>query len=74
MTAQPDATAPSPRHSKGPRTEDGFVLTGVDAEGFRDADVLRGVVRHSSAERVASAVGEAAMAVRFVHEHLSPEA
>ncbi|MET7995900.1 FAD-dependent oxidoreductase [Amycolatopsis sp. NPDC005232] len=73
--------------------EDGFVLTGADAEGFRDADVWRGVprsplvletsrpgvfavgdVRHGSVKRVASAVGEGAMAVRFVHEHLSQEA
>ncbi|WP_020664664.1 FAD-dependent oxidoreductase [Amycolatopsis benzoatilytica] len=73
--------------------EDGFVLTGVDAESFRDADVWRGVhrppqvletsrpgvfavgdVRHGSVKRVASAVGEGAMAVRFVHEHLSQEA
>ncbi|MGW4398955.1 FAD-dependent oxidoreductase [Amycolatopsis nivea] len=72
--------------------EDGFVLTGGDAEGFRDADVWRGVhraplvletsrpgvfavgdVRHGSVKRVASAVGEGAMAVRFVHEHLSQE-
>ncbi|GAA3846725.1 FAD-dependent oxidoreductase [Saccharothrix violaceirubra] len=73
--------------------EDGFVLTGADAEGFRDADVWRGVhraplvletnrpgvfavgdVRHGSVKRVASAIGEGAMAVRFVHEHLSQEA
>ena len=72
--------------------EDGFVLTGADAEGYRDADVWRGVqraplvletsrpgvfavgdVRHGSVKRVASAVGEGAMAVRFVHEHLSKE-
>ncbi|GLY38277.1 thioredoxin reductase [Amycolatopsis sp. NBRC 101858] len=72
--------------------EDGFVLTGADADGFRDADVWRGVhraplvletsrpgvfavgdVRHGSVKRVASAVGEGAMAVRFVHEHLSQE-
>ncbi|HVV11431.1 FAD-dependent oxidoreductase [Amycolatopsis sp.] len=70
--------------------EDGFVLTGADAEGFRDADVWRAVhraplvletsrpgvfavgdVRHGSVKRVASAVGEGSMAVRFVHEHLS---
>jgi thioredoxin reductase (NADPH) len=73
--------------------EDGFVLTGADAEGYRDAGVWRGVqrpplvletsrpgvfavgdVRHGSVKRVASAVGEGAMAVRFVHEHLSKEA
>lgn len=69
--------------------EDGFVLTGADAEGYRHADVWRGVqrpplvletsrpgvfavgdVRHGSVKRMASAVGEGAMAVRFVHEHL----
>jgi thioredoxin reductase (NADPH) len=73
--------------------EDGFVLTGADAEGFRHADVWRGVhrsplvletsrpgvfavgdVRRGSVKRVASAIGEGAMAVRFVHEHLSQEA
>ncbi|GAA4023137.1 FAD-dependent oxidoreductase [Allokutzneria multivorans] len=73
--------------------EDGFVLTGADAEGFRKAEVWRGVhrsplvletsvpgvfavgdVRHGSVKRVASAVGEGAMAVRFVHDHLSQEA
>ncbi|OXM52039.1 cyclic nucleotide-binding protein [Amycolatopsis thailandensis] len=73
--------------------EDGFVRTGADADGFRDAGLWRGVhraplvletsrpgvfavgdVRHGSVKRVASAVGEGAMAVRFVHEHLSQEA
>lgn len=73
--------------------EAGFVLTGADAEGFRHADVWRGVhrpalvletsrpgvfavgdVRRGSVKRVASAIGEGAMAVRFVHEHLSQEA
>jgi len=72
--------------------EDGFVLTGADAEGYRDADVWRGVqrprmvletsrpgvfavgdVRHGSVKRVASAVGEGAMAIRFVHDHLVQE-
>jgi thioredoxin reductase (NADPH) len=70
-----------------------FVVTGADAERFRDADVWReahrsplgleasrpgvfavGDVRHSLVKRVASALGEGAMAVRFVHEHLSQEA
>ena len=68
------------------------MLTGADAEGYRDADVWRGVqrprlvletsrpgvfavgdVRHGSVKRVASAVGEGAMAIRFVHEHLVQE-
>ena len=71
--------------------EDGFVLTGVDADGSRAEDLWRGVdrpplpletsrpgvfavgdVRHGSVKRVASAVGEGAMAVRHVHEHLFP--
>ncbi|HEY4022900.1 MAG TPA: FAD-dependent oxidoreductase [Pseudonocardiaceae bacterium] len=72
--------------------EDGFVLTGADADAFRDAEVWRarpraplpletsspgvfaiGDVRHGSVKRVASAVGEGAMAVRLVHEHLAQE-
>jgi thioredoxin reductase (NADPH) len=28
-------------------------------------------VRHGSVKRIASSVGEGAMAVRFVHEHLA---
>ncbi|PPK66247.1 FAD-dependent oxidoreductase [Actinokineospora auranticolor] len=69
--------------------EDGFVLTGADADGSRADDgwqhvsrrplVLEtsrpgvfavGDVRRGSVKRVASAVGEGAMAVRLVHEHL----
>jgi thioredoxin reductase (NADPH) len=30
-----------------------------------------GDVRHDSIKRIASAVGEGAMAVRFIHEHLA---
>lgn len=72
--------------------EDGFVLTGADADGSRTDDgwqhvsrrplVLEtsrpgvfavGDVRRGSVKRVASAVGEGAMAVRLVHEHLFEE-
>jgi thioredoxin reductase (NADPH) len=73
--------------------EDGFVLTGAEADPHRTDDAWRSVarpplsletnqpgvfaigdVRHGSVKRVASAVGEGAMAVRFVHEHLFSEA
>ncbi|MEA5365272.1 FAD-dependent oxidoreductase [Amycolatopsis sp., V23-08] len=68
--------------------EDGFVLTGADVGAFAGAGISRapmpletsspgvfavGDVRHGSVKRVASAVGEGAMAVRFVHEHLARE-
>jgi thioredoxin reductase (NADPH) len=72
--------------------EDGFVLTGADADGSRADDRWRhvsrrplvletsrpgvfavGDVRRGSVKRVASAVGEGAMAVRLVHEHLVEE-
>jgi thioredoxin reductase (NADPH) len=67
---------------------DGFVLTGADAGAFRVAEISRaplpletsspgvfavGDVRHGSVKRVASAVGEGAMAVRLVHGHLAQE-
>jgi thioredoxin reductase (NADPH) len=64
----------------------GYVLTGPDAApaaGPDEAPLLlqtsvagvlaAGDVRSSSVKRVASAVGEGAMAVRLVHEHLNPE-
>jgi len=73
--------------------EDGFVLTGAEADPLRTDDAWRSVarpplaletnrpgvfaigdVRHGSVKRVASAVGEGAMAVRLVHEHLFWEA
>ncbi|WP_290055599.1 FAD-dependent oxidoreductase [Amycolatopsis solani] len=68
--------------------DDGFVLTGADVGGFADAGISRaplpletsspgvfavGDVRHGSVKRVASAVGEGAMAVRLVHEHLAQQ-
>ncbi|MGN6588186.1 MAG: FAD-dependent oxidoreductase [Solirubrobacterales bacterium] len=61
------------------RDEDGFVLTGSDAgvEGLLETSVPRiyaaGDVRSGSIKRCATAVGEGAAVVRFVHEHLEPE-
>jgi thioredoxin reductase (NADPH) len=58
----------------------GFVLTGVQADSDRPALPLEtslpgvlavGDVRSGSIKRVASAVGEGAMAVRLVHDHLA---
>ena len=58
------------------RDENGFILTGADA----NADALletsvpgifaAGDVRSGSTKRCATAVGEGAMAVQFVHAHL----
>ncbi|HEY2536619.1 MAG TPA: FAD-dependent oxidoreductase [Solirubrobacteraceae bacterium] len=59
------------------RDEQGFVLTGAAAgvEGLLETSVpgiyAAGDVRSGSIKRCATAVGEGAMAVRFVHEHLS---
>ncbi len=59
------------------RDEKGFVLTGAAAgvEGLLETSVpgiyAAGDVRSGSIKRCATAVGEGAMAVRFVHEHLS---
>ena len=68
------------------RDERGFVLTGpqVDASHGWNLDrapfllesslpglFAAGDVRHDSVKRIASAVGEGAMAVRFVHEYLA---
>ena len=59
------------------RDEHGFVLTGASAGA---ANVLEtsvpgiyavGDVRSGSIKRCATAVGEGAMVVRFIHEHLS---
>jgi thioredoxin reductase (NADPH) len=58
----------------------GFVLTGAQASDDRPPRLLEtslpgvlavGDVRSGSIKRVASAVGEGAMAVRFVHEYLA---
>ena len=60
------------------RDEKGFVLTGPDvgAEGLLETTVPRvyaaGDVRSGSIKRCATAVGEGAAVVRFVHEHLEP--
>jgi thioredoxin reductase (NADPH) len=61
------------------RDEDGFILTGQEAgvEGLLETSVPRvyaaGDVRSGSIKRCATAVGEGAAVVRFVHEHLEPE-
>ena len=59
------------------RDRDGFILTGAAAntENLLETDI-RGVfaagdVRSGSTKRCATAVGEGAMAVQFVHAHLS---
>jgi thioredoxin reductase (NADPH) len=59
------------------RDEHGFILTGADA-GVADllATSVPGVyaagdVRSGSVKRCATAVGEGAMVVRFIHQHLS---
>ncbi|MFI5009129.1 MAG: FAD-dependent oxidoreductase [Solirubrobacterales bacterium] len=62
------------------RDSNGFILTGRDAgaEGLLETSVPRiyaaGDVRAGSIKRCATAVGEGAMVVRFVHEQLSPAA
>jgi thioredoxin reductase (NADPH) len=62
------------------RDSDGFVLTGAEAgaDGLLETSVpgvyAAGDVRAGSTKRCATAVGEGATVVRFVHEHLSPTA
>ena len=63
------------------RDPNGFILTGADAgaEGLLETSVpgiyAAGDARSGSVKRCATAVGEGAMVVRFVHERLStPEA
>ena len=59
------------------RDDKGFILTGQDAgaEGLLETSVpgiyAAGDVRSGSIKRCATAVGEGAMVVRFVHERLS---
>ncbi len=59
------------------RDDNGFVLTGADAgaENLLETSVPRifaaGDVRAGSTKRCATAVGEGAMAVQFVHKHLA---
>ena len=58
------------------RDENGFIRTGTDAhaEHLLETSVpgifAAGDVRSGSTKRCATAVGEGAMAVQFVHEHL----
>jgi thioredoxin reductase (NADPH) len=60
------------------RDAKGFILTGAEAgaEGLLETSVPRvyaaGDVRAGSIKRCATAVGEGAAVVRFVHEHLEP--
>jgi thioredoxin reductase (NADPH) len=62
------------------RDEDGFICTGpdVDSVGLLETSVPRvfaaGDVRSGSIKRCATAVGEGAAVVRFVHEHLADTA
>jgi thioredoxin reductase (NADPH) len=62
------------------RDEKGFVLTGADtgAEGLLETSVAgifaAGDVRSGSIKRCATAVGEGAMVVQFVHERLAESA
>jgi thioredoxin reductase (NADPH) len=59
------------------RDDHGFVLTGdaAGADGLLETSVpgiyAAGDVRSGSVKRCATAVGEGAMVVRFVHEHLT---
>src|SRR3954470_311153 len=59
------------------RDTDGFILTGAaaNADNLLETDISRvfaaGDVRSGSSKRCATAVGEGAMAVQFVHAHLS---
>jgi thioredoxin reductase (NADPH) len=61
------------------RDPDGFVLTGRDAgvEGLLETSLpgvfAAGDVRAGSIKRCATAIGEGAAAVRFVHQHLARE-
>jgi thioredoxin reductase (NADPH) len=62
------------------RDSNGFILTGRDAgaEGLLETSVpgiyAAGDARAGSIKRCATAVGEGATVVRFVHEHLAPDA
>jgi thioredoxin reductase (NADPH) len=62
------------------RDEKGFVLTGEEAgaDGLLETSVpgvyAAGDVRSGSIKRCATAIGEGAAVVRFVHEHLQPNA
>jgi thioredoxin reductase (NADPH) len=57
---------------------DGYVITGGDGRRMLETSVpgvfAAGDVRSGAIKRVASAVGEGSMAVRYVHEHLGARA
>jgi thioredoxin reductase (NADPH) len=59
------------------RDHDGFILTGAAAnmDNLLETDIpgvfAAGDVRSGSTKRCATAVGEGAMAVQFIHAHLS---
>ena len=59
------------------RDDDGFILTGVEAgaDGLLETSVpgiyAAGDVRAGSVKRCATAVGEGATVVQFVHAHLA---
>ena len=69
--------APTGSATRSRATSDGFVLTGADAgaEGLLETSVpgvfAAGDVRSGSIKRCATAVGEGAMVVRFVHERMT---
>ena len=69
--------APTGSATSSRATSKGFVLTGADAgaDGLLETSVpgiyAAGDVRSGSIKRCATAVGEGAMVVRFVHERLS---
>jgi thioredoxin reductase (NADPH) len=56
-----------------PLDPEGFVLTGPDLRSARPGVFAAGDVRSGSVKRVSSAVGEGAVAVRFIHEFLRTE-
>ena len=62
------------------RDDDGFILTGAAAntDNLLETDVAgvfaAGDVRSGSTKRCATAVGEGAMAVQFVHAHVAQSA
>ena len=71
------ARAPSGSTTPSRRDHDGFILTGAAAgvDDLLETDIpgvfAAGDVRSGSTKRCATAVGEGAMAVQFVHAHLS---
>lgn len=78
MTEGPDAIASATEWLDDAigRDQDGFILTGTDAnmDDLLETDLpgvfAAGDVRSGSTKRCATAVGEGAIAVQFVHAHL----